>query len=184
MSWSVSRDPRTPLKLPLAFSISHTNRARTYTEWQPQFNCEKFFSKIPQLHFIAGVGDLNSLLLVPLIQQGHIEDVAASPNDPLFIVHHLMIDCVLEEYLRKYPDTEYPTDPLVRDGHRADDYSRGFFPLYTNKELFVAGENFGYSCILAEIPDSDAAAANFVLSPALLLLSMLIAVMANSLLSK
>lgn len=83
--------------------------------------------------------------------------------------------------MRKYPDTEYPTDALVRDGHRADDFSRGFFPLYTNRELFVPGENFGYTCILADIPD---AAANFISSPMLLLLSMLIAVMAIAFLSK
>ena len=107
-----------------------------------------------QIHFIAGVGDAVHQITIPQNKHGHIYDVASSPNDPLFILHHLMVDCILDEYLCKFPDTEYPTDPQVRDGHRADDFTRGFFPLIKNKDLLVPGENFGYSCTLGDIPDA------------------------------
>ncbi len=133
-----------------------------------------------QIHFIGGIGDLNNLFTLPEDKQGHIHDVAASPNDPLFIVHHLTVDCVLEEYLRKYPDAQYPTNPEVRDGHRVDDFSRGFFPLLKNREIFVPGRNFGYTCMLADIPD---AATRFILSPLLLLLGVLSAMVATGSLS-
>lgn len=102
-----------------------------------------------QGHIIPGEGDLSTDL--PDNMKGTIEDVAASPNDPLFIVHHTMVDCVLEEWLRLHSDAEYPTDPIIRDGHRRDDYVRGFFPLYTNGELFKGTEEFGYSCTLPNI---------------------------------
>ena len=45
--------------------------------------------------------------------RGQIEDVAASPNDPLFIFHHAMMDCLFEEWLQRHSDAEYPVDPLV-----------------------------------------------------------------------
>lgn len=123
--------------------------------------------------------------------KGTIEDVAASPNDPLFIVHHTMIDCVLEEWLKLHVDAEYPTSPMVRDGHRRDDYIRGFFPLYTNVELFERTEEFGYSCNLASLTQpsvsspttttatmamTTAAALTLVTYPLVLLVGLLIAV--------
>ena len=43
------------------------------------------------------------------------EDVAASPNDPVFILHHNMLDCVLIEWLRRHPGTSYPRDVWHQD---------------------------------------------------------------------
>ena len=87
--------------------------------------------------------------------KGTIEDVAASPNDPFFITHHVMIDCILEELLIRHSDAEFPNDPLVQDGHKRDDYVRGFFPLFTNGDLFKRTEEFGYSCRLANLTDPE-----------------------------
>lgn len=83
--------------------------------------------------------------------RGAIDDVAASPNDPLFILHHLMMDCVLQEWLKRHPNTQFPVHPLIRDGHRADDYIRGFFPLYKNEDLLSRAEEFGYYCSLPNV---------------------------------
>lgn len=130
-----------------------------------------------QIHFIAGIGDLVSQLSLPVRMKGHIEDVAASPNDPLFIVHHTAIDCVLEEWLSDHPNTKYPVAPQVRDGHRRDDYSRGFFPLYTNGELFTSTKDFGYSCQLGDVP---AGVASLISSPLLMLVTVLTAIVATS----
>ena len=104
-----------------------------------------------QGHIIPGQGDVSNNL--PPNMRGAIEDVAASPNDPLFIIHHTMIDCMLDEWLKRHPDAEYPIDPQVRDGHRRDDYVRSFFPLYTNGDMFKRTKEFGYSCSLSNITD-------------------------------
>ena len=66
-----------------------------------------------------------------------------------------MVDCILEEYLAAHPDTQYPDAPEVRDGHRMNDYSRAFFPLYTNRELFQPARAFGYTCRLGAIPEPE-----------------------------
>ena len=112
--------------------------------------------------------------------KGTIEDVAASPNDPLFIVHHTMIDCILDEWLERHDDAEYPDDPLVRDGHKVDDFVRGFFPLFRNREMFKMADSFGYSCNLAV--ESSAPPALPVLTWPLLVLASLLTSCAISLL--
>ena len=48
--------------------------------------------------------------------------VAASPNDPAFVNHHGMVDCILEEWLQKNKNAMYPTSDEIREGHRANDY--------------------------------------------------------------
>ena len=50
-----------------------------------------------QVHIIVGIGDFMSDLVKN--ESGVMADVAASPNDPIFINHHTMIDCILEEWL-------------------------------------------------------------------------------------
>ena len=81
---------------------------------------------------------------------GQMDDPAASPNDPVFIVHHTMIDCIFEEWLRRHPDQEYPDVPLTfsTQGHQAHSYMVPFFPLHTNDDMFKLAYNFGYSCNL------------------------------------
>ena len=76
--------------------------------------------------------------------------VPASANDPIFINHHTMVDCILEEWLQRnnriatYPD---PTDrSIINMGHRRDDYIVPFIPLYTHEMMFKTADNFGYSC--------------------------------------
>ena len=52
-------------------------------------------------------------------------DIASSPNDPVFI-HHLMLDCILLEWAKRHPDTEYPIHSLIRDRHRKRDFVRNY----------------------------------------------------------
>ncbi len=85
-----------------------------------------------------------------------------------------MVDCIFEEWRTANPDAVYPVDDAVRDGHRASDYSRGWFPLYTNTEIFSQAETFGYTCELA-----DSGAVCFVSSPLLLLVTILAALVAK-----
>lgn len=66
-----------------------------------------------------------------------------------------MIDCVLQEWLERHPNTQFPIHPLIRDGHRVDDYIRGFFPLYKNEELLTRAEEFGYYCSLPNVGLSE-----------------------------
>ena len=84
---------------------------------------------------------------------GNIADVAA-PNDPFFIIHHTMVDCIFDEWLKHHPDEEYPDVPLTPStrGHLPHSYMVPFFPLYTNADMFKpAAGNFGYFCNLSNI---------------------------------
>ena len=132
-----------------------------------------------QPHFITGVGDLESGLSLPANKTGNLNDFGGPSNDPFFIVHHTMVDCILLEWLAAHPGAEYPVAPEIRYGHRRDDYSNSFFPLYTNGELFGPTEKFGYSCRLADIPAAPDAAMTFASSPTLLLASIIVVVIGN-----
>ena len=80
-------------------------------------------------------------------------DPRASPNDPFFIVHHAMVDCVFDEWLKIHPYKAYPHVPLTFStrGHQAHSYMVPFFPLHTNLEMFKPAYNFGYFCNLPNI---------------------------------
>ena len=93
-------------------------------------------------------------------------DVAASPSDPIFINHHGMVDCILEEWLQENKDAQYPHDPRIRRGHRKNDNTVPFFPVITHSEMFKTADNFGYSC---DLPDTT-----IELGPAALWLFLLI----------
>ena len=86
---------------------------------------------------------------------GQIFDRGGSPNDPVFIVHHTMIDCMFDEWMQRYPDQRYPDDvPLTisTQGHQAHSYMVPFFPVYTNADMFkLAASNFGYYCNLTNL---------------------------------
>ena len=105
-----------------------------------------------QGHIILGIGDLRSGLSIPFEKVGVMSCVAASPNDPAFINHHGMVDCILEEWLQRNKDKPYPTSDEIREGHRADDYIVPIMPLYMHKDMFKTADNFGYSC---RLPDVD-----------------------------
>ena len=84
-------------------------------------------------------------------------DPVASPNDPVFIIHHTMIDCMFDEWLKHHPDEEYPDVPLTLStkGHQPHGFMIPFFPLYTNADMFKLANNFGYYCNLPNITIAD-----------------------------
>ena len=88
-------------------------------------------------------------------QKGAMADVAASPNDPIFINHHTMIDCIMEEWIKSsINDRIYPTSSNIYEGHRKYDYIVPFIPLYTHSDIFHKSETFGYKCDLSN-DDTD-----------------------------
>ena len=91
-------------------------------------------------------------------KRGQLEDVAASPNDPMFILHHLAIDCMFQEWQQTHPDGYYPSSPLQNPGHKIGDYLVPFFPLYTQGDMFVPASDFGVSC---NLPNVTASATTF-----------------------
>ena len=78
-------------------------------------------------------------------------DVAASANDPIFLNHHAMVDCIFETWLRKNPSAQYPQNNEIHQGHRQQDYIVPFFPLYTHQEMFSTADTFGYHCTIKSI---------------------------------
>ncbi len=113
-------------------------------------------SSIFQVHIIVGLG--NDLpppdTLTPNLQ-GVMGDVAASPNDPVFINHHVMIDCIFEMWLQKNRGATYPNNgPNAPRGHQSGSYLVPFFPLFKHEDMMMTGDNFGYSCNLPDTPGS------------------------------
>ena len=86
-----------------------------------------------------------------------MSDVAASPNDPVFINHHAMIDCIFERWIQKNKDDlAYPDSSEIREGHGGNDTIVPIIPLYMEKEMFMPAENFGYTCDTSTDPtDTD-----------------------------
>ena len=111
------------------------------------------FLCVSQIHTILGLGNITAQPS-SFLDQGVIGDGSASPNDPIFINHHSMVDCMLEEWIQKYQadQEDYPTSNRIKIGHRATDYIVPFIPLYQQREMMVPADNFGYSC---SIPDSS-----------------------------
>jgi hypothetical protein len=101
--------------------------------------------------------DLESTLRLRFGQTGVMADVAAASSDPIFLNHHAMIDCILEEWLQKNTNAQYPRAPegKIRQGHKADDYMVPFFPLVKHSEMFMTAENFGYTCRLPRVDTSN-----------------------------
>ena len=74
-------------------------------------------------------------------------DVRASPNDPVFIHHHAMIDLIFEEWMKNHSSKTYegpPNNPKF-PGHAAGDCAVPFMPVFTHSEAFKPAETFGYS---------------------------------------
>ena len=103
------------------------------------------------MHALVGLGNADFITGVPPPLRGAMFDVAGSPNDPIFILHHLMLDCILQEWSKRHPTSGYPVHSMIQDGHRQDDYLRTFFPLIKNGELFASTEQFGYYCKLPNL---------------------------------
>ena len=80
-------------------------------------------------------------------------DIAASANDPIFLNHHAMVDCIFETWLQNNPSAQYPQNDKIPQGHRQQDYIVPFFPLHTHQEMFSTADTFGYQCIIKPIHD-------------------------------
>ena len=78
-------------------------------------------------------------------------DVAASANDPIFLNHHAMVDCIFETWLQKNQNAQYPQNDKIPQGHRQQDYIVPFFPLHTHQEMFSTADKFGYKCTIKSI---------------------------------
>ena len=104
-----------------------------------------------QVHIILGLGDFSKPVSSP---KGVMGDVSASPNDPVFINHHTMIDCILEEWLKNHSDPKvrvYPVDvPGTLKGHQREGVIVPFFPIFKHSDMFQTADNFGYSCMLSK----------------------------------
>ena len=101
-----------------------------------------------QIHIILGLGYFGSEAFNNPSISGVMADVAASANDPIFLNHHAMVDCIFETWLQKNPNANYPTDDTIKPGHKYDDYIVPFFPLYKHSDMFTTADKFGYQCII------------------------------------
>ena len=90
---------------------------------------------------------------------GTIGEIPIAANDPVFINHHTMIDCLFEQWLQSsHPNKEYPSMTLDARfaGHAADDCIVPFIPLYNHGDVFSKSANdYGYSCSLSSFLATD-----------------------------
>ena len=102
-----------------------------------------------QVHIILGIGNFSNGNLVEsgTLSEGTMGNVAASPNDPVFINHHTMVDSIFEQWLQQNPNSVYggPKNDPKFAGHSANDCIVPFIPVYTHMDMFKPAENFGYS---------------------------------------
>ncbi|KAI1902179.1 hypothetical protein AGOR_G00042030 [Albula goreensis] len=76
---------------------------------------------------------------------GTMSDVPIAANDPLFMLHHAMIDKIFEEWLLKHPDMKYPIDDVIPPIQQHDAFMRPFIPPVLNDYLVgVTAEELGY----------------------------------------
>ena len=85
---------------------------------------------------------------------GTIGDIPIAANDPVFINHHTMIDCLFEQWLTKHSKASRENMyPALLDakfaGHAANDCIVPFIPVYNHIEVFSKNaDDYGYSCDL------------------------------------
>ena len=117
---------------------------------------------VMQVHIILGLGNLpdNCESDQPTPTEGAMADIRASPNDPVFINHHAMIDLIFEMWLQDHPGASYEGPPTNSKfpGHAAGDCAVPFIPVYTHSQIFKLAGNFGYSYTELEAIDSTAPA--------------------------
>ena len=85
-----------------------------------------------------------------------MSDVAGSPNDPIFLNHHTMIDCLFEQWLQRGSDpSPYPSNlgPMFA-GHGGGDCVVPFFPLYNHSYFYRPSRKLGYQCDLQSFTTS------------------------------
>jgi hypothetical protein len=77
---------------------------------------------------------------------GVFRDRASSPNDPIFIFHHVYIDKVFDIWLQATPDSGkvYPNTSNLPFGHHPNDFMVPSFPPVQAIDYFVLAEELGY----------------------------------------
>lgn len=92
----------------------------------------------------------------PATPEGTMADVAASVNDPVFINHHSMIDCIFDQWLELYPDSPFvgPVQQRRFAGHGVDDCIVPFYPPKTHRQMYKIGLDFGFECDLPKFVTS------------------------------
>ncbi len=98
-----------------------------------------------QVHIIIGIGDFKLASTLASNMKGVMADVAASPNNPVFINHHGMIDYILERWLNNNTSSVYPDMPRERKGHQRDSFIVPFFPLFKHSDVFKEATTLGYN---------------------------------------
>ena len=87
---------------------------------------------------------------------GHLAAVPASSNDPIFFLHHVNVDRLLEIWLRLYylnaSQNTYQPISGAHPGHNRDDWLVPFLPLATNSDMYNRSSAFGYEYDSLQIP--------------------------------
>nr|XP_002738430.1 PREDICTED: tyrosinase-like [Saccoglossus kowalevskii] len=129
------------------YDVIPTNYAPVYNNWT--------HSPCSFRNVLEGYADSENQTGLPRVHQLHnqvhlyfngtISVIANAPSDPIFILHHVNVDRILEKWLRRYnvtadqfPDTSAPL------GHNRYSYIVPTFPVRTHSDFFKKSHNLGY----------------------------------------
>lgn len=80
---------------------------------------------------------------------GMMDSVYLATADPLFFPLHAFSDEICQMWIDKETKNGrkfiYPTNPIIPEGHRNNDYAMPFLPLWSNKEALISTQQFGYT---------------------------------------
>ncbi|XP_034779357.1 tyrosinase-like isoform X1 [Acipenser ruthenus] len=80
-----------------------------------------------------------------IFMNGSMSQVQGSANDPIFVLHHVFVDSIFEQWLRRHQPVgaAYPAAnaPI---GHNHGYHMVPFIPLYRNGDFFLSSRELGY----------------------------------------
>uniref|UniRef100_A0A673AVA7 Tyrosinase n=1 Tax=Sphaeramia orbicularis TaxID=375764 RepID=A0A673AVA7_9TELE len=82
---------------------------------------------------------------IHVYMNGSMSSVQGSANDPIFLLHHAFVDCIYEQWLRRYRPTpsQYP-ESNAPIGHNSEYHMVPFLPLQRNRDYFISSKDLGY----------------------------------------
>nr|XP_036866984.1 tyrosinase [Manis javanica] len=131
--------------------------ASFFSSWQENKLLDLLRPPFPSLHDgddegfaspLTGIADASQSSMhnaLHIYMNGTMSQVQGSANDPIFLLHHVFVDSIFEQWLRRHrPLQEVYPEANAPIGHNRDSYMVPFIPLYRNGDFFISSRDLGY----------------------------------------
>ena len=82
--------------------------------------------------------------MVHMYMRSSNNDVAVSPNEPLFFLHHSFVDKIFDTWLRKTNADANALPSYAQPGHAREDPVVPAFPRMLQKDFFKVSHDLGF----------------------------------------